>query len=116
MSQRRLPWQSTLQVSLTLALVNPVMWYLIDRSRTGFALSTIVGVSGAAALISTKPDVIPSPATARSSNIFIAGVSYESVGVATWICSVLFCSCICFGNLGRRLSRRDQPVERWRIG
>jgi len=30
-------------------------------------------------------------------------VSYESVGVATWIASVLFCSCVCFGNIGRMM-------------
>lgn len=34
----------------------------------------------------------------------VAGlVSQESVGVATWIASVLFVSCVCFGNVGRRL-------------
>ena len=27
----------------------------------------------------------------------------ESIGVGTWIASVLFCSCLCFGNVGRRL-------------
>ena len=31
-------------------------------------------------------------------------VSVESFGVGTWIASVLFCSCVCFGNLGRRLA------------
>lgn len=30
---------------------------------------------------------------------------YEStVGVATWFASVLFCSCVCFGNIGRKLA------------
>ena len=38
---RRLPWQSTLQVSLTLALVNPVLW-LPDRSIEAW-LSAVVG-------------------------------------------------------------------------
>ncbi len=44
--QRKLPWQSTLQVSLTLALANPVLWYLIDRSKPGFLLSAVVGLTG----------------------------------------------------------------------
>ncbi len=35
------------------------------------------------------------------------GVSAESVGVGTWIASVLFCSCVCFGNIGRRLGGRE---------
>ncbi|KAJ9656846.1 hypothetical protein H2201_008408 [Coniosporium apollinis] len=124
---RKLPWQSTLQVSLTLALVNPVLWYLIDRSRPGFALSSLVGLAGTTALLFTNPDIVPSPAAphAESSKTYNASrgtasaaasegekgelllggmVSYESVGVATWILSVLFCSCVCFGNIGRRLA------------
>lgn len=110
--QRRLPWQSTLQVSLTLALVNPVIWYLVDRSRTGFALASVVSFCGAAALLVSSPEIIPSPTTPNSQSnvIFGAGLSYESIGVATWIPSVLFCSCICFGNLGRRLSRPGQTI------
>ncbi|KAK0753105.1 insulin-induced protein-domain-containing protein [Schizothecium vesticola] len=36
---RRLPWTSTMQASLTLALANPFLWYLIDRSKPGFLLS-----------------------------------------------------------------------------
>ena len=30
---RKLPWQSTLQLSVTLALANPAIWFLIDRAR-----------------------------------------------------------------------------------
>ncbi|KAG7290229.1 hypothetical protein NEMBOFW57_000227 [Staphylotrichum longicolle] len=48
---RRLPWASTMQVSLTLALANPFLWYLIDRSKPGFLLSAAVGVGGAAVLM-----------------------------------------------------------------
>ncbi|MCJ1400662.1 bifunctional phosphoribosylaminoimidazolecarboxamide formyltransferase/IMP cyclohydrolase [Xylographa trunciseda] len=60
---RKLPWQSTLQVSLTLALVNPVLWYLIDRSKPGFVLSAIVGIAGTAVLTVVNPEIVPSPAT-----------------------------------------------------
>ncbi|KAK5003750.1 hypothetical protein LTR39_006342 [Cryomyces antarcticus] len=120
---RKLPWQSTLQLSLTLALVNPVIWYLLDRSRPGFVLSSLVALSGTAVLLSINPALVPNPATRPNKALrnatgegetgagtgpgggFVGGwVSYESIGVATWIASVLFCSCVCFGNIGRRLA------------
>jgi len=103
-----------------LALVNPCLWYLIDRSRAGFWLSSAVGVAGAAVLLGTNPGIVPAPApagyvnrggnstmtaTATTTEGLMGGLfSYESVGVATWIASVLFCSSVCFGNIGRRLA------------
>lgn len=126
--QRRLPWQSTLQLSLTLALANPCIWYLIDRTRAGFLLSTFVGIVGAAVLLTVHPAVLPQP-TRRpsppesqlglngSSTVGLSGqdalplglgrfgLTYENIGVMTWATSVLFCSAVCFGNIGRRLQR-----------
>ena len=112
---RRLPWQSTLQMSLTLALVNPVLWYLFDRSKPGFLLSAIIGIAGTFIALGISPDIVPSPATpspsAHAANasyqdyLTLDGrVSVESIGVGTWIASVLFCSSLCFGNIGRRLA------------
>ncbi|KAK2630010.1 hypothetical protein QTJ16_000830 [Diplocarpon rosae] len=120
---RKLPWSSTLQASLTLALVNPVLWYLIDRSKPGFLLSAFVGAAGTAILLASNPDMMPAPASlsfARSKPANgtlgeIAGkggwlasdvVSREVLEGAIWILSVLFCSCVCFGNVGRRLALR----------
>jgi hypothetical protein len=123
LSQRRLPWETTLQLSLTLALANPVLWYLLDRTKSGLTLSTAIGVLGTAVLITVNPSLIPAPTAAysRSGRIvnttetpksasggpdgftLVAGVRSESIAVATWICSVLFCSCVCFGNIGRLL-------------
>ena len=110
----KLPWTSTLQASLTLALVNPVLWYLVDRSKPGFILSTAVGATGTALLLVSNPDMMPSPAstgnsTTRYQHIVKGGdwqgfVGRESVEGAVWILSVLFCSCVCFGNIGRRLA------------
>ena len=112
---RKLPWQSTLQVSLTLALVNPVLWYLVDRSKPGFVLSMLVGIAGTAIAFGVNPEIVPSPAT-PSPRAGMANTSYdgtllndslmsnESIGVMTWIASVLFCSSVCFGNIGRRLA------------
>lgn len=122
---RRLPWQSTLQLSLTLALANPAVWYLIDRSPAGFLLSTFVALSGTAVLLGVSPNLVPPPSQAHITEAHVqrevggvnvtAGAiahdelvlglfSHESVGVATWIASVLFVSCVCFGNIGRRLA------------
>ena len=114
---RRLPWQSTLQVSLTLALVNPVLWYLVDRSKPGFLLSLMVGLWGTAVVFGVNPDIVPTPAAPSprvgagvnashegSWNSQDQLVSYDVIGVATWIASVFFCGSVCFGNIGRRLA------------
>ncbi len=114
MTQRRLPWQSTSQVSLTLALVNPVLWYLVDRSKPGFLLSMFVGLSGTAIAFGVNPEIVPSPATpspragainmSHDSGGHVGFISNESIGVGIWIASVLFCSSVFFGNIGRRLA------------
>ena len=114
---RRLPWQSTLQVSFTLALVNPVLWYLVDRSKPGFLLSLVVGLAGTAVALGVNPELVPTPAAPspkasigldRSQEgygfMHDGLISKESIGVGTWIASVLFCSSVCFGNIGRRLA------------
>jgi len=120
---RRLPWETTLQLSLTLALTNPFLWYLLDRTPTGLALSTTIGTFGTIALLTINPELIPAP-TSHFSNSFdnfnrtgthpgeasAMNTAFrggdEYVGVATWIGSVLFCSCVCFGNIGRLLVGR----------
>jgi hypothetical protein len=126
-SQRRLPWTSTLQVSLTLALVNPALWYLIDRSKPGFLLSALVGVAGTLVLLSINPEWVPPPSTSSpkvsitndSQHDFGFGlnglITNESIGVGTWIASVLFCSCVCFGNIGRRLGLGVGYRDGWNI-
>lgn len=118
---RKLPWQSSLQLSLTLALANPALWYLIDRSPPGFILSTFVALAGTLVLLGINPALVPSPSPAQvlrqlvarngksalpDADSLVLGVfSPESVGVATWIASVFFVSAVCFGNIGRRLAR-----------
>jgi hypothetical protein len=118
---RKLPWQSTLQLSLTLALANPAIWFLVDRSPPGFILSTLVSLGGTGMLLGVNPALIPSPSPrpvlherARNATAHMAGneelvlglFTQESVGMATWIASVLFVSCVCFGNIGRKLAPR----------
>ncbi|KAI5816763.1 INSIG domain protein [Pyronema omphalodes] len=81
---RKLPWQSTAQVTLALALVNPFLWFLVDRTLSGLLFAATVGAAGTAA-------------------VWAAGHQLETVYVA----SVLFCSCVTFGNVGRRLAVRE---------
>ncbi|KAG9240607.1 insulin-induced protein-domain-containing protein [Calycina marina] len=114
---RKLPWTSTLQASLTLALVNPVLWYIIDRSKPGFFLSVVVGFMGSVVLLVSSPDMMPSPAASSyaknathqqemTNDLGGLGtyVSRESLEGGIWVLSVLFCSCVCFGNIGRALA------------
>ncbi|KAF2196971.1 hypothetical protein GQ43DRAFT_466777 [Delitschia confertaspora ATCC 74209] len=128
---RKLPWQSTLQLTLTLALVNPALWYILDRSKTGFTVSILYTSLLTSFILLANPDVLPSPSLpvimnstrlssvnsggsdgnsgtggglGREGQLFAGVVSYESLAVATWVGSVLFCSCVCFGSIGRRLA------------
>lgn len=107
--QRRLPWQSTLQVSVALALVNPFLWFLVDRTRAGFWFATLVGISGTAFLLQLSPDMIRAPVVGAAEPgpgaLLIGGaLPADTVALGTWIASVLFCSCVCFGNVGRKLA------------
>ncbi|TVY35098.1 Protein NSG2 [Lachnellula subtilissima] len=119
---RKLPWTSTLQASLTLAFVNPVLWYLIDRSTPGLLLSTAVGVLGTLFHFIVTPEIMPSPVPSANStsahhsqnraDLNVMGmdlggyinISRENIEGAIWVLSVLFCSCVCFGNIGRQLA------------
>ncbi|KAF7717348.1 Uncharacterized protein PECH_006713 [Penicillium ucsense] len=113
-AMRRLPWESTTQASLTLAMANPVLWYLIDRTTTGFLLSTTVGLAGMSLVLGMKPELIPASTGPTFGTALLNGtrlenslggeISQESIAVRTWIASVLFCACVCFGNIGRQLA------------
>ncbi|KAK1817799.1 hypothetical protein LTR12_007796 [Friedmanniomyces endolithicus] len=126
---RKLSWQSTMQLSLTLALANPALWYLLDRSAPGFLLSTVVSIGGTGVLLGVNPAWVPPPGHGQGQNgrvtasrgnwtaaaggssgeeLVLGLFGEETVGVATWIASVLFVSAVCFGNIGRRLVPRDR--------
>ncbi|KAJ6444807.1 calmodulin A [Purpureocillium lavendulum] len=141
---RKLPWASSFQVSATLALVNPLLWWLIDRSKPGFVLSAGVGLVGSILLLGVNPDMMPAPSSRLSSPLDHAGQNasadadvtgagaaadhaaqqvlllgglarQETIETGVWMLSVLFCSCLCFGNIGRRLawSRGAGGRGRW---
>ncbi|KAK7969157.1 hypothetical protein PG988_008230 [Apiospora saccharicola] len=129
---RKSTWTSTLQVSLTLALVNPFLWYLIDGTPAGFLFSAAIGLMGSLVLTGLKADMVPAPASASSiwnsfgaaeygqlnvsssahasqqssSGTLVFGglATKESVEMTIWMLSVLFCCGVCFGNIGRRLT------------
>lgn len=129
-----------MQASLTLALVNPFLWYLIDRSKSGFLLSAAVGLAGSAVLMTLDLDVVlPTPAhqhhhhprhgaaqglsppppphygngSSHASLAFGGLARQETVETGIWMLSVLFCSCVCFGNIGRRLALSRSARGRW---
>ena len=105
---------------MSLSLVNPFLWYLVDRTRAGFWLSTFIGITGTIILCQVNPGMIQAPETYydrfRSAvegnqpdgegEMLLGVLSYETVGVGAWMWSVLFCSCVCFGNIGRKLAFR----------
>lgn len=133
MQQRRLAWDSTLQVSATMTLVNPLLWWLIDRSKPGFMLSAIVSISGSALLMGVNPEMVPTPPSLASSSQnnssgytasqplkpqdgYTGTSTVEAMGTGVWILSVLFCSCLCFGNIGRRLTQGQSALSKGRWG
>ncbi|KAK1238687.1 hypothetical protein MKX07_004263 [Trichoderma sp. CBMAI-0711] len=125
---RRLAWTSSTQVSVAMALVNIFLWWLIDRTMAALVVSTIVGAAGTLFLLSVSPDVIRAPSTtlvtqmhnvssaepsAEPATTILGGIaSPETVEAGIWILSVLFCTCLCFGNIGRRLAR-GRTRGRW---
>ncbi|KAL7913413.1 insulin-induced protein domain-containing protein [Trichoderma velutinum] len=123
---RRLEWTSSSQVSLAVALANLFLWWLIDRTMPALVVSTVVGLAGTAFLLSVNPDIIRAPSTtfAQANSSFYAeaqaepammlgGIaSQETVEAGIWILSVLFCTCLCFGNIGRKLAR-GKSKGRW---
>lgn len=129
MLQRKVPWASTMQVSLTLAMVNPFLWYLIDRSKPGFLLSAAAGLA-AVVLTGLKPEIMPTPAGYSSAYLrhnhtgqrdggalMLGGLATQrTIETGLWALSVLFCSCVCFGNIGRRLALNRSAAGRGRWG
>ena len=77
-------------------------------------------------LLSLNPEMMPSPASSiymASSNstyleneVFGGFVAKETVECGTWIISVLFCSCVCFGNIGRRLALKKGRTVQGKVG
>lgn len=120
-------------------MVNPLLWWLIDRSKVGILLSATVGLVGSLFLLGFDPNLMPVPpsstlaAFTRSFNESLDGeastsqqdapatgaslfANQELLETGIWMLSVLFCSCLCFGNIGRRMARDRMAVGRGRWG
>ncbi|KAI4138379.1 MAG: hypothetical protein L6R39_006820 [Caloplaca ligustica] len=66
-------------------MVNPALWYLIDRSKPGFLLSAVVGIAGTAVLLGINPSMVPAPgaSSAKAHMAHMAPLtktSYEGFG------------------------------------
>lgn len=67
-------------------------------------------------LLGVGPEIMPTPSGPQFGNSSSAEAPYgelltfgglaraDTVESGVWMLSVLFCSCVCFGNIGRRLS------------
>ncbi|POS68994.1 insulin-induced protein [Diaporthe helianthi] len=127
---RKVPWASTMQVSMTLFMANPFLWYLIDRSKSGFLLSAAVAWAGSVILVGLNPDIVPAPSgfsseflnrnhtgNAGGELLMLGGLATQkTIETVIWVLSVLFCSCVCFGNIGRRLALNRSAAGRGRWG
>uniref|UniRef100_L7JEV2 INSIG domain-containing protein n=1 Tax=Pyricularia oryzae (strain P131) TaxID=1143193 RepID=L7JEV2_PYRO1 len=123
---RKLPWDSTMQVSLTLALVNPFLWYLIDRSKSGFMLASAVGVIGATVIAGLDPDMMPTPMLydtagmplprgsdqGRAAQLALGGLARRAtLEAAIWMLSVLFCSYLSYSSSIITASGSSQDLQ-----
>ncbi|PON24753.1 hypothetical protein TGAM01_v206261 [Trichoderma gamsii] len=123
---RRLAWSSSMQLSVAVALASFVLWWLIDRSISALILSAGVGLAGSILVWGVNPDMIPAPAAQNMSSNGIPPMasdadlatalnsiaSQETIEGSIWMVSVLFCTCLCFGNIGRRLAK-SKSKGRW---
>ncbi|KAJ4858422.1 insulin-induced protein (INSIG) domain-containing protein [Trichoderma breve] len=108
---RRLSWTSSSQVSLAVALANLFLWWLIDRTMPALVVSTVVGLAGTVFLLSANSSFYAEPQAEPA--MMLGGIaSQETIEAGIWILSVLFCTCLCFGNIGRRLAR-GRSKGRW---
>lgn len=65
-------------------------------------------------ILGLRPELVPSspessmatshPNNTKGEYVLAAGITQEGIAVTTWISSVLFCACVCFGNIGRQLA------------
>eukprot|EP01135_Chromosphaera_perkinsii_P009250 Nk52_evm2s1705 gene=Nk52_evmTU2s1705 len=92
----KLPFVTNVQLSLTLAVMAVGLWWLFDRSFTGFTLAVGISVLGTGILqVLAYNDVL----RFTQADFFL---------IRSWIPCVFFSGGICFGNLGRQLSLQDK--------
>lgn len=72
-------------------------------------------------ILGLKPELMPSTVehsttilglnTTGQEFAFMKGITQEGMAVRTWVASVLFCACVCFGNIGRQLAIGGDSVK-----
>ncbi|RKO89849.1 insulin-induced protein family, partial [Blyttiomyces helicus] len=87
----KLPWNNSVQVSITLALLGIGLWFLFDRTWHGFMLSTLMASIGTWVVYMLV------------SHGFYSFTRADFFGVRSWFPCILYASCICFGSIGRQL-------------
>ncbi|KAI9354869.1 insulin-induced protein family, partial [Zopfochytrium polystomum] len=87
----KLPWTSSVQVSLTLALLAVGLWFLFDRTWHGFVISAVFATVG------TWIGFL------LVSNGAYRWTQADFFGMRSWLPCILYSSCVCFGSIGRQL-------------
>ncbi|KAF2624374.1 hypothetical protein BU25DRAFT_160450 [Macroventuria anomochaeta] len=99
-------------------LYGTIVSHLHDtRHKPGLSFSLIVTSIFTSLMFLSNPTALLSPSAPPDANathapsipnhrpdLFAGIISYDNLAVVTWVGSVLFCSCVCFGNIGRRLA------------
>ncbi|ODQ64538.1 hypothetical protein NADFUDRAFT_47203 [Nadsonia fulvescens var. elongata DSM 6958] len=75
-----------------------LIWFIIDKTTSGFVASFSSAIIGLATIVSSSPGSLPPMA-----------VDDEFASAAIYVFGVLFVSCICMGNLGRLFLARPKP-------
>ncbi|CAG8656759.1 244_t:CDS:2, partial [Paraglomus occultum] len=87
----KLPWNGNYHVSLTLALMSVVLWFLFDRTWHGLFMSVLFSSIGTVVMYLMVLNGVYSFTQA------------DFFGVRSWAPCILFSSCVCFGTIGRQL-------------
>ncbi|KAI9208258.1 insulin-induced protein family [Polychytrium aggregatum] len=88
----KLPWTSSIQVSITLAFLAIGLWFLFDRTLHGFIVSAVFAIIGTMVVFFLV------------SRGFYSFTKADFFGVRSWLPCILHSSSICFGSIGRQLA------------
>lgn len=100
----KLPWTSSIQVSITLALLAMGLWYMFDRTVHGFLLSTLFATVGKKLSVFLTSNIQGT----WVGFVLVANGAYtwtkaDFFGVRSWLPCILYCAAVCFGAIGRQM-------------
>ena len=102
-SLQKITFDDNVQLSLAVAGMAVVLWYLFDRTAHGFVLGVVFGVLGT---VGTSALASAGAYTFTHADLF---------GVRSWIPCLLFSAAVCVGTVGRTLASwvdSDAPKRR----